>query len=107
MNSPEVTRAAREMASAFAKILEIFIEEAQRTLSVIGSKTSHQILTPPVNPLAGWADRKQVAKHLGICQRTLGTWMAKGRLPHVKIGRSVRFRLEDVDAHLRRTQRGW
>jgi excisionase family DNA binding protein len=109
MNSnPDVTAAAREMAKAFAKILEIFIKEAQRTLSAIASRTNQQIPAPqPKEPaLEGWVDRKQLAKHLCICQRTLSTWMAKGRLPHVKLGRSVRFRLEDVDAHLRRTQRG-
>ncbi len=117
MNSnPEIARAAREIASSLAKILELFFDEAQRTLGTIASKPSQisaisPISAPPAtrpeNPAeAVWVSKREMAKHLGVSVRTIDTWMARRRLPHVKLGRTVRFNLRDVDAHLKKLQRG-
>jgi excisionase family DNA binding protein len=38
----------------------------------------------------------ELAEKLAISRRTLDVWMAKGRIPFLKVGRSVRFRLPDV-----------
>jgi excisionase family DNA binding protein len=40
--------------------------------------------------------KRELAPQLGISSRTLDVWMAQGRVPFLKIGRSVRFRLSDV-----------
>jgi len=57
---------------------------------------------------AAWVDRKQLAKHLAVSQRTIANWMARRRIPYLKLGRTVRFSIEQVDEHLRRTQtQGW
>ena len=42
----------------------------------------------------------EMASHLRICRRQLHTWRKKGIIPYLKIGRTVRFRLSDVEAAL-------
>ena len=44
----------------------------------------------------GLLRKRELARQLGISKRTLDVWMAQGRVPFLKIGRSVRFRLADV-----------
>jgi excisionase family DNA binding protein len=40
--------------------------------------------------------KKELAQQLAISKRTLDVWMQKGRIPFLKVGRSVWFRLSDV-----------
>jgi excisionase family DNA binding protein len=44
----------------------------------------------------GLLRKRELAEKLAISKRTLDVWMAKGRIPFLKVGRSVRFRLSDV-----------
>ena len=44
----------------------------------------------------GLLRKKELAQQLAISKRTLDVWMQKGRIPFLKVGRSVRFRLPDV-----------
>lgn len=44
----------------------------------------------------GLLRKRELAEELAISRRTLDVWMAKGRIPFFKIGRSVHFRLSDV-----------
>jgi excisionase family DNA binding protein len=44
--------------------------------------------------------KRELAEQLAISKRTLDIWCAEGRIPYLKIGRSVRFRLPDVLAKL-------
>jgi len=46
-------------------------------------------------PLWAIAD---VADYLGVAERTVRTWQYSHRLPHLKIGGTVRFRPADVVA---------
>jgi len=54
----------------------------------------------------GWVDQKAAAEHLKISRRTLYLWMQKGDIPYARLGRSVRFRLSDVDEAMKRRARG-
>lgn len=45
-------------------------------------------------------EKQDVAHRLQISTRTLDQWMREGRIPFFKIGKTVRFRWEDVLAHL-------
>jgi len=47
-------------------------------------------------------DEKQAAKYLTVSPGTLSVWRRVGRysLPFVKVGRTVRYRLSDVDTWL-------
>ena len=44
----------------------------------------------------GLLRKRELAEKLAISKRTLDVWMQKGRIPFLKVGRSVRFRLTDV-----------
>ena len=44
----------------------------------------------------GLLRKRELAEQLAISKRTLDVWMAKDRIPFLKVGRSVRFRLPDV-----------
>lgn len=41
---------------------------------------------------------KELATYLHICRRQLYNWRVSGLIPYVKLGKSVRFRVEDVEA---------
>lgn len=46
--------------------------------------------------------REQAAEYLGFRPQTLSVWATTGRydLPFVRVGRSVRYRLSDLDAFI-------
>ena len=44
--------------------------------------------------------KPEVAQLLRLTTRAIDTWMARGLLPYYKIGRTVRFRLSDIQDHL-------
>lgn len=44
----------------------------------------------------GLLTKRILAPKLQISTRTLDDWMRKGRIPFLKVGKSVRFRWEDV-----------
>jgi excisionase family DNA binding protein len=47
-------------------------------------------------------NKKQMAQKLCVTARTLENWMREGFVPYIKIGRCVRYDLEDVMAALKR-----
>jgi excisionase family DNA binding protein len=49
----------------------------------------------------GLLRKDQIAEWLQVTTRTIDDYMRKGLLPFYKIGRTVRFKLADVDAHLK------
>jgi len=44
----------------------------------------------------GLLTKRGLAPKLQISTRTLDDWMRKGRIPFLKLGKTVRFRLSDV-----------
>ena len=44
----------------------------------------------------GLLTKSELAPKLRISNRTLDLWMRNGRVPFLKVGKSVRFRLSDV-----------
>ncbi len=44
--------------------------------------------------------KRELAKRLGISNRTLDSWQRQGKIVHFKIGRSCRYRWPDVIAKL-------
>jgi excisionase family DNA binding protein len=46
--------------------------------------------------------KRELAPKLKIAPRTLDLWMRQRRIPFLKIGKSVRFRLDDVLTQLSR-----
>ena len=52
-----------------------------------------------------YVNKARVADKFGVTVRTVDDWMRRGLLTYYKIGRTVRFKFEDLDEHLRRTCR--
>jgi excisionase family DNA binding protein len=49
----------------------------------------------------------QVAEWLNLSQSTIRKWVHYGYIPHVKLGRAVRFRKKDVETWIEeRTEKG-
>jgi excisionase family DNA binding protein len=40
--------------------------------------------------------KRDIARELQLGRRTIDVWMRQGRIPFLKIGKTVRFRLPDV-----------
>jgi excisionase family DNA binding protein len=55
------------------------------------NETRFPVVLPPL-----LVDELQAASMLGISQRTFWTYRDKGEIPTIKIGRSVRFLVEDL-----------
>lgn len=48
-----------------------------------------------------WATKKKLAKHYGVCPRTIGNWLQLDLLVFFKIGRVLRFDIAACDASLK------
>ncbi|MDA8093090.1 MAG: helix-turn-helix domain-containing protein [Betaproteobacteria bacterium] len=65
-------------------------------VSIIQSSQPRELLT-----------RKEAAKYLGMKEQTLAKWASTQRydLPFIKVGKSVRYRLADLNDFLQRNTR--
>jgi excisionase family DNA binding protein len=53
-----------------------------------------------LTPQPRYLDKRQVGIVLGISPRTVEEWMQRGLIPYFKIGRTVRFSVEEISNHL-------
>ncbi len=53
---------------------------------------------------AGWISEKELARHLGISPRHLHNLRRAG-LPHISLGKSIRFDRAEVETYLRTNRR--
>ena len=53
----------------------------------------------------GYVDKVVVAKRLGAKPKTVGEWANQGKLPAYRMGRRLRFKWAEVEAHLAATCR--
>lgn len=57
----------------------------------------------PSEPVAsgeGYLDKVAVAKRLGVKPKTVGEWAKQGKLPAYRLGPYLRFKWEEIEAHL-------
>lgn len=66
------------------------------------TETAHATTTGqlPAQP-EGYIGKTEVARRLNKTIRTVDNWMKRGLLPYYKMGRSVSFKWNDVEAHLK------
>lgn len=50
-------------------------------------------------------DKAEVCRRLHMRARTVDTWMKNGRLVYYKMGKLVRFKWSEIEAHLAKTCR--
>ena len=55
---------------------------------------------PKGDGLEGYIGKEEVGKRLGLRPRTVNAWMRRGLLPYYKFGKMVRFKWEEIQAHL-------
>ena len=53
----------------------------------------------------GWVPKDTIAKHLSISVRSVDNLVARRAIPFARFGRSIRFRIADVDRALERLVR--
>ncbi|MDD2840702.1 MAG: helix-turn-helix domain-containing protein [Rickettsiales bacterium] len=60
---------------------------------------------PKINHLL---TRKQAAEFLGVKENTLAVWSCNKRykLPYIKIGRLIKYRLDDLEAFIENNKKG-
>ena len=102
MNRPEFTLAVKELIEAFGKLVVVIGDEYTRRQAAPAASEPESVSPNPDEPLLS---KKHLAQRLGVSARTVDTWMATGRVPYLKIGRSVRFSLGDVARHLKEKYR--
>ena len=66
------------------------------------SQLETNALEPPVNKMT----KRDVAREWQTCERTVNTWMDRGIIPYLKVGRLVRFERTEVEAALLKFRRG-
>jgi excisionase family DNA binding protein len=42
-------------------------------------------------------DKDRLAEYFGVSRRTIDYWVEKGRIPYIRIGNTVRFKIKDVE----------
>jgi predicted site-specific integrase-resolvase len=62
--------------------------------------TNQQEAATVQRAIDGLLTKRGLAPKLQISPRTLSYWMKRGWVPYIKIGKTVRFKLEDVIAKL-------
>lgn len=56
-------------------------------------------------PLPEYLDYPQAARRLDVTERTLRNWKDRRLIPFYRIGHSIRFRVGEIDEHLKRNCR--
>lgn len=98
-DTKRLAEAVANIATTIAGITEVKVREA-----LAGAKAAASI-EGGINLLTaaeGWVGKKEAAAHLKISLRTLDNRMKKGVIPHIRIGRGVRFKLSEVDEAIKR-----
>jgi predicted DNA-binding transcriptional regulator AlpA len=103
-NPSETKRLADAVAGIAATISEIIDARLKKAIETQAGLPS-ALLPNTASPKAmeGWVNKRDVAKHLNISVRSVDNWMAKGVLPHIRLGQKrVFFKLSEVDEAINR-----
>lgn len=89
--SDALTRAINELTKVVAEAVRQGLAEgaASSPIPSTAALPAERILT-----------KLQVAELFQVAPRTVEVWMSRGYLPYWRLGRTVRFRLRDVQEHL-------
>ncbi len=52
----------------------------------------------------GLVNIREAADYLGLSTNTLYQWCSKRRLPHIKVGRLVKFDLQELDSWIKKNR---
>ena len=49
---------------------------------------------------------EELAQYLNVAKHSIYRWVEQNRIPHVRVGRALRFNLQEVETFLRERARG-
>ena len=55
-----------------------------------------------INPITEWLTIAEACKYLEISEQTMFRWMRSGKITYYKVGKSTRFKKEDLDKAIER-----
>lgn len=64
------------------------------------------LVSPSPRSLTIWMDGKEAARFLRVSQQMLWNLTSNGKVPYYKLGRSNRYRLDELEALLLKNKRG-
>lgn len=91
--------AVANIAATITEIIELKVKELAQTAN---SSRPASGGIESLSPTEGWASFQVTADHLKVSRRTLSTWMKRGYVPYIKIGKGIRFKLSEVDEAMKR-----
>ena len=98
-DTERLAEAVANIAATITEIIELKIKELAEVASTAEPTRGGMAA---LTPAEGWVGKRAAAEHLKISSGTLNNWMKKGVIPYMRIGRSVRFKLSEVDAAINR-----
>ena len=57
------------------------------------------------NKIECWCSMNEIAEYLGITRDTALTWIEKRGMPGVKVGRTWKFKISEIDAWMNKNNR--
>jgi|LauGreDrversion4_2_1035121.scaffolds.fasta_scaffold557241_2 excisionase family DNA binding protein len=93
-----VSRAQR--AEIDAGVLRVGMDEGRTRIMI--RAISHQRTNDPRRLLT----TNETARYLSVSPRTVWAITARGELPRIKLGRTVRYDVEDIEVYLKRSKIG-
>ena len=93
-DTPTETQRLADAASALAStILDLINTKLAEATTVQEQRLARKMMDPVLTV-------DQAAEHLQVTRRTVDSWMKRGFIPYLKIGRTVRIRASAVDVVL-------
>jgi excisionase family DNA binding protein len=103
MNDKSDTKRLAEAVANIAITITEIIDSKMRELAQAASSSGPASFRINRFPAAeGWVSLQETAEHLKISRRTMYDWMKRGFVPHIRIGRGIRFKLSEVDEAMKR-----
>ena len=64
--------------------------------------TLNSITSPPKTAHHALMTEQEASTYLRVCRRSLYNWRKAGLIPYIKLGKAVRFRINEVEAAINR-----
>ena len=87
-----------EAVDGLGRAITAMVRECIRNANVEVDELTRRVKEIPIIHAEPLVDKATVARHLSVEVRSVDNYMKRGILPYYKFGRSVRFKLSDVDA---------
>lgn len=101
MNDIAETKRLAEAINALASVIAEIITDRVKHLEEASERKIKELPVLAADPVL---TKKELAERLRIGTRTVDTWMRRGVVPYMKIGKSVRFRWSEVESYLARLE---